>query len=217
MYIRYDDIISRVVDDPLWWSNGIPRYDPFQPSAVSVYCHQVALVHTECQICRQRFDVAIEPPGRLSDLRDVFAWQGRLDADDPPCHDHRGEGCPGRSMSSFEMEVLEFWDRVPWDKERKIESHWKRDSGMERPLAEADWDKPGPLPEPVFLRIRNSDQKDEWHRAERGGDFARMVSILRSFGCERPEQVAHMLDLDRRRMALTHEFRALHEERFGKL
>jgi hypothetical protein len=43
-----------------------------------------------------------------------------------------------------------------------------------------------------------------------------MVSILRSFECERPEQVAHMLDLDRRRTALGHEFRALHEERFGK-
>ena len=48
------------------------------------------------------------------------------------------------------------------------------------------------------------------------GHFARMAAILNDFGCERPRQVAHMLDLGRRRDTLSDEVRALYEERFGK-
>jgi len=114
-------------------------------------------------------------------------------------------------MGSLQIAILEFWER------KDVDKGWERDASMERPLSDADWDGTGEImvPQTVFRRIHDSDQKEEWLRARREGHFARMTAILNSFGCSRPREVAHMLDIERRYEATLDEFAALHEKRFG--
>ena len=210
MHVRYNDIVSRVSEPPVWWLRGVPRYGPFRPGDATVYGYQIALVHTRCQSCGQRYDVAAEPePYR--NLRNVIAFESQLDIGDPPNVCHNPPHCTGTVMTSDQIAVLEFWER---DGSTTV---WTRDPTMERPLVDAERDEPGKmLREAVFFRIHESDRKEEWMLARREGHFARMAAILNDFGCERPREVAHMLDLERRRKALFEEFTALHEERFGR-
>ena len=47
-------------------------------------------------------------------------------------------------------------------------------------LIDASWDdaRENTPPEPIFLRIHNSERKDEWRRAREQGDFQVMVKLL---------------------------------------
>lgn len=215
MYIVYDDILSRVQGRPRWWLNGFPRYRPFTPNDVGVYEHEVALVHTECQGCGMRYDVAVKS-GRLGrSLRNVIAYENQLDIGDPPnaCR-FLGRDCSaGAVMSSFQIAVVEYWTR-----DSALTRDWRRDESMERPLVDADWRGIATeIPEaPIFLRIYQSTQKDDWQRARNEGDFSTMASILSAFGCERPREVAHMLDLERRQKLLNDEAIELARARFGE-
>jgi hypothetical protein len=115
-------------------------------------------------------------------------------------------------MSSLEMHVLEFWCRTD------ILSEWRRDSELERPLANANWDATGEdeSPHSVIARIYSSERQDEWRRAYGEGNFPAMVDFLTAFGCERPDHVANMLDLSRRERLFREELSAVREERLGK-
>lgn len=208
MYIEYNDIRSRISDPPSWWLHGIPRYDPFHPADVDIYGNEVALVHTECQSCRTRYDVAVKPRPYGGDLRSSIAWANDLDVGDPPnaCPDK--DRCGGESMNSEQIAVLQFWQRYD------ILAGWRREPSWERALVDGPWDTVGKMSGQV--RIKAAGRDEEWFKARREGDFEAMTAILVEVGCERPREVANMLDLDRRKQAFDMESYALHCERVGR-
>lgn len=213
MYIEYDDILTRVTDKPLWWHSGLPRFEPFRPEDVGVHTREVALVHTECQDCGAKYDVAIQPRGYGRDLRSMIAYQNSLEVGDPPnaCHNSVGNfRCTGTVMGSIEIAILEFWQRY------NVRGGWQRDRSLERPLAGADWHETGQVvpPESVLSRIHRSERRADWLKALQAGNFAEMVAILDHFGCERSAEVAHMLDIRRRERAFVDEISGLRRERF---
>ncbi len=214
MHLQYHDILRRVPQRPLRWLDGVPRYEPFTPDIVGSV--EVALVHTECQSCGTRYDVAVRPrPPLFHSLRTVLAFSNSLEIGDPPfaCLELGATRCSaGYCMSSLEMRILEFWCRAD------VQSGWRRDSDFERPLADAGLGVAGEddSPRSIMTRIYSSERQDEWRRVCSRGDFPAMVDLLTAFGCERPDQVANMLDRDRRERLFWQELSALREERLGK-
>jgi hypothetical protein len=186
MYVRYSDILSRISDEPVWWLDGVPRFSPFKPDDVCVYSADTILVHTECQGCRKRYDVAVH--GAF--LREKIAYMSSLDLADPP------NACcrVGPTMSSDEIKILEYWKPVPFPKRG-----WERVPEWERHLVDANFDNDLHHSEPVFRRLYDSSQEPEWRMAVRNGNFPLMVKMLKEVGCELPVSVAHMLDAERRR------------------
>lgn len=209
MHSRYDDIVERIAERPLWWLDGVPRYGPFHPKPF--WGREVALVHTECQECRTRYDVAVQPrwPVCIS-LRDALAYANSFDVGDPPnaCNVLRARCAAGPTMTSLEVRILEFWVRDG------TFDPWRRDKSMERPLVDVNWDD-NEEPDAVWYRIFHSDRRDEWQRARLSGDVAAMRTILQAFDCERPAEVAHMLDVERRHVLFRDEIAALRRERLG--
>lgn len=105
---HYIDILSRIPEEPAWFDeNGVPRYQPFQPSAVAnIYAREVALLRICCQSCRRPFTVALSrsayDPLPLADE----ISQRSITYGDPPNLDC----CPaGPTMTSDTERVLEFW------------------------------------------------------------------------------------------------------------
>jgi len=91
------------------------------------------------------------------------------------------------------MEVLEFWFN-----ERGYGDNWQRDKTLERPLQDARYDEDNPLDlKPTVLdQIMCWKKVALWDEAVASSDKGTMVSILRQFNCEMPEEVARMVDLD---------------------
>jgi hypothetical protein len=213
MHLRYDDILNRVSHRPLWWLDGVPRYDPFSPCGVGGF--EVALVHTECQDCRTRYEVAVRPRQPLFwSLRDMVAYMNSLDVGDPPnaCRSLGSSNCSaGYCMSSLEISILEFWHRS------SLMQNWQRDCCMERPLVDTHYHGvfETESAKPVFLRIYESDRNNEWRQAQEEGNFPLMVDILTAFDCERPKSVAHMLDLERRDRLVRNDIAAVRKHRLG--
>lgn len=208
MFIEYDDILRRISDRPIWWQSGLPRFDPFQPRDISVYAWQAALVHTQCQECGARYDVAVLPDHEWPDLRDYLAYTGKLPLGDPPNALHSLPRCAGPTMNSIQIEILEFWEK------REVMAGWKRELILERKLAGAAWGETGEFGDTVLNRIHNSQRRREWLEAQKQGDFAVLVSTLEEFGCQRPREVAHAIDIQGRERTLRSEREALYRKRF---
>jgi hypothetical protein len=198
MHISYGDILSRIGDEPLWWLDGVPRFLPFKPGDVGVYRSDTALVHTECQGCRKRYDVAV----RGAYLKENIAYMSSLDLGDPP------NACcrVGPTMSSNEIRVLQYWKPTPFP-----ESGWERIPEWERQLVDAD--DGSQRSEPIIQRLYAPSHKVSWQAARNDGNFLLMVSILKEIGCELPERVAHMLDAERRRDQLERTIGGLNRAR----
>ena len=117
-------------------------------------------------------------------------------------------------MSALQIAVIEFWS-----KEGQPFPKWVRHPEWERPLADADVIGED-APQPIWRRIANSERDGAWETARRSGDFSTMVAILAEFGCERPKEVAHSLDVERRRKLRLREWmvedETLREARFGE-
>jgi hypothetical protein len=129
MHISYDDITRRIVDLPIWWLNGVPRYDAFAPSKLSAYAHEAALVKVECQMCYKQFLIGCFGPSRHGEVPY---------RDDPPYHSSdREEYCGGNSMGYTELQILEFWNMTAWepDADPFVVPHWRRDPSRERIFA----------------------------------------------------------------------------------
>ncbi len=126
MLADYQDIKSRIAEEPLWYdSNGVPRYDYFSPDMCpNIYAREVILFLIECQYCGKRLHVeehysswdTKSIKGRLLDWLDGEMWEVRYG--DPPRHD-----CIGDTMSSDEIRILEYWSRIDGDWVR--ESQWE--------------------------------------------------------------------------------------------
>ena len=112
-------------------------------------------------------------------------------------------------MSSIQIEILQFWEK------KEVLRGWKREPTLERTLAGADWRTAGEFGDSILSRIHASERRREWLEARAQGNFAALVSILEDFECERPREVAHAIDLQRRDRAFLDERVAVRKERFG--
>lgn len=183
MYISYSDILESVAAPPKWWLYGVPRFSAFGPGDVCVYAREVALVQTECQGCRTRYDVGV-----TGSLRPKLAFYNALQVGDPP-NACGLAGCSGRSMLSEELEVLEFWRRNGSFK-------WERDQSWERRLADYEGVAPWPEVSKSYLVVR--DHSFTWYDAQESGDTETMRDLLESVSCELVDEVIEMLELERR-------------------
>lgn len=178
MYIAYDDITSRIGDEPIWWQFGVPRYVPFQPKIATIYSNELALVRTRCQACHRPFDVLA---GRTDiSIRDQLVLQGQLSVGDPPSHDN---SCGG-SMMSEQLAILECWESIDVLK-------WRRVPDLEGPLGDAD--DPTDAPKSLIQKLHLAglmDRYDALHDDRREGVLA---EILAAAGIERPDYYARLL------------------------
>lgn len=130
MYIEYDDIVSRIAEPPLWWLEGVPRYEPFHHQALCVYAQEALLVHIRCQICSKDFEIGLYDPRPYSTptFRALLNTRREIGVGDPP------NACcfPGSSMGAVEVAVLQFWERPPNQRE------WRRVPELERGLWTSD-------------------------------------------------------------------------------
>lgn len=128
MYIRYDDILSRVAEKPTWWLDGVPRFGPFQPNSLDVYAREALLVHVRCQNCQTDYHLGLWNP-RTTGARSFREHLGQ--------HRHIGLGDPpnaccdvGATMTVEEVAVLEFWE--------SRDCRWVRVPELERGLWTSD-------------------------------------------------------------------------------
>ena len=125
MYVSYDDILTRIDELPKWWSNGVPRYDEFNPDAIDVYACCAALVHTKC-CCGTDYYQGVVPRDRESFKNGIMV--GEAGMGDPPnaCHILSGRECGSASDSCREIRVVEFWEKVSFDEYVKSGIRWRR-------------------------------------------------------------------------------------------
>lgn len=186
----YDDIISRIAKSPLWWMEGVPRYEPFSPQRAQIHAYEIALVHTECQSCRTRFDVCIggRYGGHGQSLEDLLAVSATLHVSDPP----NVSCCPyGYSMTSLEIAILQFW--------RLTDRSYVRIPELELLLDDADeGDRSRPrIPPPAVRLIMHAGLESELNAAITAGDRGAQLNLLRRVGCSRPEEVVNMWEKNR--------------------
>jgi hypothetical protein len=125
MYVSYDDILKRIPEPPLWWSDGVPRYEPFEPKMTDVYAGEALLIEAKCQHCSRSFVLGIHSVINGPGYRREIEEANDIHLDDPPSHDCDG---PGNSMSSVPVRVLEFWENLGGQ-------DWRRVPELERLLA----------------------------------------------------------------------------------
>lgn len=131
MHRHYADLLALTSEPPKWWDdNAVPRWCEFSPHALGVYIDQAALIEIKCQACERpmlvaaswgRTDATIGAIRRGEDVSSIksladFAESRDLRWGDPPNHN-----CGGDSMSSEPVRVVEFWDRISWEWERRPE------------------------------------------------------------------------------------------------
>ena len=122
MHVSYDDILDRIRKPPIWWSNGVPRYEPFRPSMTSVYAQEAVLVEADCQHCGRTFIVALH--SHRPECRVDLEQTNDISLGDPPSHKCDG---PGNSMSALPIRILEFWEKVDvTTNPRRAEREWQR-------------------------------------------------------------------------------------------
>jgi hypothetical protein len=114
MHHHYDDIRSRIADEPKWFDeSGVPRYCDFSPDeTANIYADQIALVLIACQSCGKQFRVCMvsdmmrlvyERPSLWEQIKD-----GSLHYGDPP----NVRCCPaGPTMNCIDIRVLEAWQK----------------------------------------------------------------------------------------------------------
>ena len=136
MYRRYDDILSRIGEEPAWFDeHAVPRYCEFAPEKIAdIYADEAALAEVTCQWCKHVFRVAFSQDNAYAQVPSesiAEAIRSRtLHFGDPPnfCCD------VGASMNSEPRRVIEYWHRHdPYT--------WTRDSSFEVDIR-PDWVEP---------------------------------------------------------------------------
>ena len=128
MLPSYDDIKSRIPEEPKWYDdNGVPRYGDFTPNNVpNIYAEEAMLMEISCQDCGERFLVALQTAGMMDKLWNPKArsLSERIDEylkekehngfpfhyGDPPIH-----GCVGDTMNCEDHRIVEFWQRKDYE------------------------------------------------------------------------------------------------------
>ena len=146
MWCSYDDIRSRIQEEPKWWDeNAVPRYVEFAPKhAANIYAREVALCRIRCQQCHREFLVAMscdefDRMYRQNSITQAIAM-GILHYGDAP-----NVGCcsAGATMNSEMLEVVQLWQRLPCEDWKRIDepkkvtvSEWLRAIGIPEPMPE---------------------------------------------------------------------------------
>jgi len=130
----YADIRALTDREPLWFTiGGVPRYAPFHPRMLGVYDRSAVLVRIACQSCGAEMligDGAVAltlyrvSKGEVSEIT-IERFAANWSCGDPPRHD-----CPGggETMSADEVEIVEAWERVDFD--------WQRRTDLEGEIAD---------------------------------------------------------------------------------
>lgn len=110
----YQDIRSRISEEPRWWDEaGVPRYcDPFPRHLADIYASEAVFAEIACQSCGERFVVAFSRSWR--DMIDGGKTLAEQIADDTIHYgDPPNTGCcpGGATMNSEFIRVLSLWIR----------------------------------------------------------------------------------------------------------
>ena len=113
---HYNDILSRIPEEPIWWDeHAVPRYCEFGPREVAnIYADECCLVLITCQGCQKPFKVAFSRDKMqilmhgMSSLKDMIENK-TLHYGDPP----NTGCCSGTTMNSEPRKVLEYWHYDP--------------------------------------------------------------------------------------------------------
>jgi len=121
VYQCYNDILSRIADQPIWFDeHAVPRYCDFAPRHLAnIYAREAALVEVTCQVCKRLFRVAFsEANWRRGKIADAIRSR-TLHFGDPPNVDC----CGNASMNSEPRRVIEYWRRgsTTWDRDPSFE------------------------------------------------------------------------------------------------
>jgi hypothetical protein len=117
MHASYDDIISRISTEPIWFDeHAVPRYCVFEPRrSASIHIGEIALAEITCQECKRRFRVAFSVVNFRERTIAEAIQNKTLHYGDPPRHDGdptTSHAClAGASMNSEPRWVLEYWRR----------------------------------------------------------------------------------------------------------
>jgi hypothetical protein len=127
MLPAYDDIKDAAKPlEPIWYTaEGVPRYRAFTPSMMGIYDRYVVYYEIACQSCFVKFNVAEGWSSRVATGPACFSKKiiPNLHFGDPPSHN-----CVGDTMNCYDLQVLEFWRREPWE--------WTRNPGLEIKLVD---------------------------------------------------------------------------------
>jgi hypothetical protein len=131
MHASYDDIISRIGTEPIWYDeHAVPRYCAFEPGrSASIHTSEIALAEISCQECRRRFRVALSAVNFRERTIAEAIQNKTLHYGDPPRHDGdpADPAClAGATMNGEPLRVLEYWRHHD---QRLFE--WVRDSSLE--------------------------------------------------------------------------------------
>jgi hypothetical protein len=151
VYQCYDDILSRIAEEPVWFDeHAVPRYCQFAPDKLAnIYAHEAVLAEITCQVCKRVFRVAFSSANWNSGtIADAIRSQ-TLHYGDPP----NVECCGNADMNSEPRKVIEYWRR--WDPkyiQRRggmdvisdpAASNWDRDHTLEIDIKHSpDWVDP---------------------------------------------------------------------------
>jgi len=83
MFPNYDDITSRITEDPTWYTKqGVPRYGEFKPAECNIYAYYSLLMEIGCQDCGKRFLIGQDYDGM--DIVKVLLDPSKIE---PPIYD----------------------------------------------------------------------------------------------------------------------------------
>jgi hypothetical protein len=137
MHSYYEDIRSRIKDEPQWYDcHGVPRYDKFKPQdSPNIYAEEVVLIEISCQDCNRRF--LVEMNWSMMEMvfnrhSESFSTVMKLWLKDPdrakhfpPVHygDPPAHGCVGDTMNCYDLRIVEFWkkDSFKWSRVSEYE------------------------------------------------------------------------------------------------
>jgi hypothetical protein len=137
MHTHYEDILSNVPLEPLWFDeNAVPRFCDFAPDKLAnIYADECVLMRISCQVCATRLLVAMSGSrGKLARTLSEQIERHEIHFGDPP----NIQCCAsGPTMNSVPRLVLEYWKRglkAP---------QWERDPTLERDIVPDWWDAGG--------------------------------------------------------------------------
>jgi hypothetical protein len=127
MLIDYSDIWKRISIPPLWWFNGVPRYETFHPKWLTG--SEAALVHSQCSTCGTDFMIGLcSPyPPHVSLSKEIERFDTLWLSDPPLVFCCQG----GHATSSTAVTVIEFWRRFTGEEPLQ----WYRVPEFEKELA----------------------------------------------------------------------------------
>jgi hypothetical protein len=153
MHASYDDITSRIGEEPTWFDeNAVPRYCAFEPGrSASIHVREVALAEITCQECQRRFLVALSAVNFAEATIADAIRNKTLHYGDPPRHDGDPSDprrcAAGATMNSEPRRVLEYWSRydqryAEGDRVTDFTNYikWTRDPSLEIDI-QPDWVK----------------------------------------------------------------------------